>query len=694
ILSFPSMLHPSSFHPSSPSSSSSSSINQRVAMVATDGDELGELVDFSNQYLGDDKCADVVRAVKQHSNPVRVDLRGNRFEAAGAVALAAMLKSPHHPVRSICLEWNSVGLLDQGVIALADALQHDQRLLHLDLRNNKVSQEGARALADALQRNQTLRHLDLRWNDIGNAGVLALLEALQSNSTLVALDLVGNNSSFKHIEDVDRLLERNRALAQPPRPLKCQVEQTTNTEVEYPTASPVDEEQHDQNAQLLLQVLGEKEILEHEVDTLKARVREQTEKLEEDQAQIHLLRREIEKTKNERDRSQEKESELRSDVHALKMQVDELESKRKIEFEEHRTERAALERDVKLARERMTHQEQLQAQALEQKAKQLAQVENERYSLESEVHRLTLSLRSEKDNVIKLEERIHEMTKEHERSLAKAASDHEDALASLRRQSEATANSLEGKITLLTAELEETARSMAAQRDKAEALQATILQHKASHEREVANLHKQTEITIQERVQRAMGTIEIQLEEMKKSRTFLEKEVEKHTELASRLREENVKLQQTSDQKQQELYDQIQRHHKEIQTKHEELELAKREKARLDTRARELVQKLSAQETSATHTKEVYETRLREIKETHEAKVNELTATIDTSNATIMSLERQITRIEGESAKELREADKRFDALAESLSGFLQQQVARERDRRRHTTSSSLTQSE
>lgn len=214
------------------------------------------VLDYSNSYFGDEKCAEIVEHARQARLPTLLDLRGNRFEAVGATILADLLRSQHNIV-SISLEWNNVGLLDQGVEAIALALEVDTRLLTLDLRNNNIGPEGAKALAKALGRNHTLKQLDLRWNDVGNAGVLAFREALQSNHTLVQLELMGNNSSLKHADEIEKLLARNRAFQE-------QQHQESPSPVETVQEKPsvVDTKQDDQ---LLLQVLAEKENFEAEL---------------------------------------------------------------------------------------------------------------------------------------------------------------------------------------------------------------------------------------------------------------------------------------------------------------------------------------------------------------------------------------------------------------------------------------------
>ena len=206
-------------------------------------------IDFSNAYWGDDKCTEVVNAVRKTSGPVQLDLRGNRFEAQGAKQLASMLQTQHNVV-ALSLEWNNVGLLDEGVVALAHALEADTRLVTLDLRNNSIGPEGGRAIASALRRNQTLKKLDLRWNDIGNAGAAALVEALQLNYALLSVAITGNNCSLKHAQEIEQLLVRNRTTHEPVvRP------EAVAEEAKAATAS-------NQTDHILMQVLADKETIE------------------------------------------------------------------------------------------------------------------------------------------------------------------------------------------------------------------------------------------------------------------------------------------------------------------------------------------------------------------------------------------------------------------------------------------------
>lgn len=105
-----------------------------------------------------------------------------------------------------------------------------------------------------------------------------------------------------------------------------------------------------------------------------------------------MLQKEATVAKEDRDRYQTREADAKREIHELKMKLDELENKRALEFEEYRTARLAVEKENVLARERLLHMESLAAKNSEQKAKQIAQLEEETYKLQGELHRKSLAL--------------------------------------------------------------------------------------------------------------------------------------------------------------------------------------------------------------------------------------------------------------------------------------------------------------
>lgn len=105
-------------------------------------------------------------------------------------------------------------------------------------------------------------------------------------------------------------------------------------------------------------------------------------------------------------------------------------------------------------------------------------------------------------------------------------------------------NSLRAQLELATSNGEAAQQSSRELKEKAETLQAKLLQAEIEHERARAELKKQWELDVQDRVQRTVTAVQTQLEEVKGGRQHLEKEVAKLQLEIARLGEERVELQQ------------------------------------------------------------------------------------------------------------------------------------------------------
>jgi hypothetical protein len=54
------------------------------------------------------------------------------------------------------LEWNSIGLWDDAMRSIGDALSVTNSLKELDLRNNKIGPSGLEALSSGLRANRSI----------------------------------------------------------------------------------------------------------------------------------------------------------------------------------------------------------------------------------------------------------------------------------------------------------------------------------------------------------------------------------------------------------------------------------------------------------------------------------------------------------------------------------------------------------
>ncbi|XP_071672767.1 leucine-rich repeat-containing protein 45 isoform X5 [Patagioenas fasciata] len=138
-----------------------------------------------------------------------LDLKGNNLRTVGAEALGKLLRQ-NKSIRSLILEWNSLGVWEEGFSFFCQGLGANNSLQRLDLRNNQINHQGAGELAMALKHNSSLQELDLRWNNIGLLGGRALLNCLHSNKTLKRLELAGNNVPSDILKAVEQAMDHNQ----------------------------------------------------------------------------------------------------------------------------------------------------------------------------------------------------------------------------------------------------------------------------------------------------------------------------------------------------------------------------------------------------------------------------------------------------------------------------------------------------
>ncbi|KFU85950.1 Leucine-rich repeat-containing protein 45, partial [Chaetura pelagica] len=138
-----------------------------------------------------------------------LDLKGNNLRTMGAEALGKLLRQ-NKSIRSLILEWNSLGVWEEGFSFFCQGLGANNVLQLLDLRNNQINHQGAGELALALKQNASLQELDLRWNNVGLLGGRALLNCLHSNKTLKRLELAGNNVPSDILKAVEQAMDHNQ----------------------------------------------------------------------------------------------------------------------------------------------------------------------------------------------------------------------------------------------------------------------------------------------------------------------------------------------------------------------------------------------------------------------------------------------------------------------------------------------------
>ncbi|XP_016368745.1 leucine-rich repeat-containing protein 45 [Sinocyclocheilus rhinocerous] len=137
-----------------------------------------------------------------------LDLKGNNMRGTGAEALGQLLVR-NKILRRLVLEWNALGMWEEGFAVFCEGLASNTSLSQLDLRNNQINHQGAAELCLALKRTSTLQELDLRWNNIGLLGGRSILEAMQQNRALIKLEMAGNNIPSDTLRAIEQSMNHN-----------------------------------------------------------------------------------------------------------------------------------------------------------------------------------------------------------------------------------------------------------------------------------------------------------------------------------------------------------------------------------------------------------------------------------------------------------------------------------------------------
>ena len=98
-----------------------------------------------------------------------------------------------------------IALKPEVVAKLSKALEINQSLQSLSLRDAHIGDEGCKLLCASLEKNRTLQSLNLHNNNIGPEGFKAISNLLITNSTLRSLNITGNcelhDAGLKYLSD-------------------------------------------------------------------------------------------------------------------------------------------------------------------------------------------------------------------------------------------------------------------------------------------------------------------------------------------------------------------------------------------------------------------------------------------------------------------------------------------------------------
>jgi Ran GTPase-activating protein (RanGAP) involved in mRNA processing and transport len=147
-------------------------------------------VALSNNLIGPTGVGHVIRVLQQGGVETVVLSNNRRIGSAGARLLATHLSTPECRLKVLCLDGTEMG--DEGLQALASALEQNRTLEYLSIDDIFFSSAGLRSLAGSLPQMKKLVRLDFHWNPtLPESPPQELLDALRNNTSLVQVDITG-----------------------------------------------------------------------------------------------------------------------------------------------------------------------------------------------------------------------------------------------------------------------------------------------------------------------------------------------------------------------------------------------------------------------------------------------------------------------------------------------------------------------
>jgi hypothetical protein len=170
-------------------------------------------ISFYHILLDDSNVKILAAALQANTTLITFDFDSSAFSPIGVKALAdALTNNKETKITTLYLHYNS--LKDDGVKALANALETNETITTLNLIGNEIGPEGVKALADALTKNKRTKiaTLNLGYNKIKTRGVLELTPVLKKNETITSLYLNNNEIENVGASLLAKVLETNKTM--------------------------------------------------------------------------------------------------------------------------------------------------------------------------------------------------------------------------------------------------------------------------------------------------------------------------------------------------------------------------------------------------------------------------------------------------------------------------------------------------
>jgi hypothetical protein len=174
-------------------------LNQHLINRLQNNDDNLIRIIFSSRNLGSSGVTTLMHALRGNTHLCALDLSSNRIEAEGALSIASLLiyqgtggGGCHQRSRSENCNGNNMSS-NNSMIVSGNNNNSSRGIKTLILCDNNLLDEGVHAIATALETNQLLESLMLDDNYIGVRGLVTLANSLMKNSRLERLHLKHNS---------------------------------------------------------------------------------------------------------------------------------------------------------------------------------------------------------------------------------------------------------------------------------------------------------------------------------------------------------------------------------------------------------------------------------------------------------------------------------------------------------------------
>ena len=163
----------------------------------------------NNKILGPSGMIGISSGIEHNPKLIKIDLTSCDISDDGAISLSNSLFK-NLEIKEVILEDNKIG--EKGTKAISDKLLGKTSLKVLNLAHNKINSKGGFYIGQGLIDAQGIQNLLLGYNIIEDEGCEFISKGLEKNNSLVELNLENNNISNKGINAISKYLKNNQNL--------------------------------------------------------------------------------------------------------------------------------------------------------------------------------------------------------------------------------------------------------------------------------------------------------------------------------------------------------------------------------------------------------------------------------------------------------------------------------------------------